>query len=170
MPGCGSAISTWAWTRSSPGGDLRGARTTIDPTWQGRVSEAYGKLSPNARSGPFPGSSPTAAARDAISGGHRRTCDRSRRSFAMHARKAAGESWHPLANAADRRSRGLCRAVRLESDLSYEGFTRRSRARASARSTATRWPAFLMHLESLGPRWTGGPGQVECGALSVVLR
>ena len=140
------------------------ALDNIDPSVSPRVAEAYGRLSPGRQRwpilwfesdgggtrgdqfGPQTNAKPfTFLCRDAVAKGcqgllaiHWRTRD-----VEEAAAWSAQFAWEP--------------------DLSYEEFYRRFAAKSFGPEFAGEMGTILRQLEALGPRWTGGGGQLECG-------
>ncbi len=143
------------------------ALDNIDPSAQEHVSHAYGELSPGRERWPIPwwqsdgggtrrdqwgpqtNVKPyTALLRDALA----KKCEGvlsihwEIRGVEEVAAYMAQFAWNPT--------------------LSYEDFYTGFAERCFGAEHAAEMAQILMDLEALGPRWTGGPGQVECGGFS----
>lgn len=143
------------------------ALDNIDPSWESNVSHVYGELSPGRERWPIPWF-------ESDGGGARR------------------DQWGPQANVApftalcrdalDKGCQGMLgihwqtRGVEevaaylaqfaWNPSLTYEGFYDTYAERCYGPSAAKEMSQIHRELESLGPRWTGSLGQVECGTFS----
>jgi len=170
-------VSGWggdAWMRFSdfyvgldqvlPKDIIFSALDNIDPTAQPHVSEAYGKLSPEREKWPIPWF-------QSDGGGTRRDqwgpqCNV--KPFTALVRDAQAKGSQGLLGI-HWETRGVeevaayCAQFAWNPDLSYEDFYRTFARKCFGEQHAEEMAQILMQLEALGPRWTGGPGQVECG-------
>ena len=170
-------VSGWggdAWMRFSdfyigldqvlPKDIIFSALDNIDPTAQPHVSEAYGKLSPEREKWPIPWF-------ESDGGGTRRDqwgpqCNV--KPFTALVRDAQAKGSQGLLGI-HWETRGVeevaayCAQFAWDPDLTYEDFYRTFARKCFGEKHAEEMAQILMRLESLGPRWTGGPGQVECG-------
>jgi hypothetical protein len=171
------AVSGWGgdkWMRFSdfylgldkmlPPDVIFAALDNIDPSMATTVADAYGKLSPGRERWPIPWWE--------SDGGYSRR-----------------DQWGPQTNAAPFlhlcrdvlrkgcqgmlaihwRSRDVEEAAALQArfawdtSLTYEGFFDRFARACYGPNWAAEMSSIHRELEALGPRWTGAPGQVECG-------
>lgn len=140
------------------------ALDNIDPSWEPNVSRAYGELSPTRQKWPIPWF-------ESDGGGSRRDqwsnqanvkpfTDLCRDALAKGCQGLLGIHWE---------TRGVEEVAAylaqyawqpsISYDQFYEGFAQRCYGSGSESAMS----AIHKQLEALGPRWTGGSGQVECG-------
>ncbi len=140
------------------------ALDNIDPGAEPNVGAVYGKVSPRRERWPIPWY-------ESDGGGTRRDqfgpqCNA--KPFTALCRDAQAKGCQGLL-AIHWRSRDVeevaayCAQFAWEPKLAYEDFYRRFAAKCFGRELAEEMGAILRQLEALGPRWTGGGGQVECG-------
>lgn len=176
-PDMGVIVSGWggdAWMRFSdfyvgldkvlPPDVIFAALDNIDPSSQDHVSAAYGQVSPQRECWPIPWF-------QSDGGGTRRDqwgpqtnvkpfTALLRDALAKHCAGILAIHWE---------TRGVEEVAAYlaqfawEPDLSYEAFYERFAGKCFGAQYGPEMAQILMRLESLGPRWTGGPGQVECG-------
>jgi hypothetical protein len=140
------------------------ALDNIDPTAQTHVSEVYGKLSPGRERWPIPWW-------ESDGGGTRRDqwfSQANAKPFTHLARDARAKGCQGLL-AIHWQTRGVEEVAAYvaqyawDPDLSYEDFYRTFARKCFGEKHGPEMASILARLEALGPRWTGGPGQVECG-------
>jgi len=176
-PDVGIIVSGWGgdrWMRFSdfyvgldsllPSDIIFAALDNIDPSWETNVSHAYGKLSPTRQRWPIPWFS-------SDGGGARRDqwgpqCNTKpftslcRDALAKGSQGLLGIHWEV---------RGVEEVAAYvaqfawKPDLTYEAFYDGFARRCYGDGLGPEMSAIHQKLESLGPRWTGGQGQVECG-------
>jgi hypothetical protein len=139
------------------------ALDNIDPGAEPNVAAVYGKLSPQRQRWPIPWyEADGSTCRD-------QTCPQANtRNFVPVSRDARAKGCQGLL-AIHWRSRDVEETAAYaaqfawEPSLSYEDFYRRFAAKSFGREYAEEMGRILRQLEALGPRWTGGGGQSECG-------
>jgi len=140
------------------------ALDNIDPSWEPHVSHAYGELSPGRQKWPIPWF-------ESDGGGSRRdqwSSQANVKPFTELCRDALAKGCQGLLGI-HWETRGVEEVAAylaqfawqpsISYDQFYEGFSRRCYGDRYAHDMA----AIHQRLEALGPRWTGGSGQVECG-------
>ena len=140
------------------------ALDNINPAAEPNVSAVYGKLSPKRERWPIPWY-------ESDGGGPRRDqfCPQTNaKEFTFLCRDALAKGCQGLL-AIHWRSRDVEEPAAYsaqfawEPKLTYEEFYRRFAEKCFGKEHAGELGAILRQLESLGPRWTGGGGQSECG-------
>ena len=140
------------------------ALDNINPAAEPNVSAVYGKLAPQRERWPIPWY-------ESDGGGPRRDQFRPQtnaKEFSFLCRDAQAKGCQGLL-AIHWRSRDVEEPAAYsaqfawEPKLSYEDFYRRFAAKNFGKEYAEELGGILRELESLGPRWTGGGGQSECG-------
>ena len=140
------------------------ALDNINPAAEPNVSAVYGKLAPQRQRWPIPWY-------ESDGGGPRRDQFRPQtnaKEFGLLCRDAQAKGCQGLL-AIHWRSRDVEEAAAYSAQfawdpkLSYERFYRRFAAKNFGPEHAEELGGVLRELESLGPRWTGGGGQSECG-------
>lgn len=140
------------------------ALDNIDPTAQTHVSEAYGKLAPGREKWPIPWF-------ESDGGGSRRDqwfSQTNVKPFTHLVRDARAKGCQGLL-AIHWQTRGVEEVAAYVAqfawnpELTYEQFYADFARRCFGTKHGPEMAAILVRLESLGPRWTGASGQVECG-------
>jgi uncharacterized protein YukE len=140
------------------------ALDNIDPSISPQVAAAYGKLSPKRERWPIPWY-------ESDGGGTRMDQfgpQTNAKEFTFLCRDAVAKGCQGLL-AIHWRSRDVEEVAAWstqfawEPKLSYEDFYRRFARKCFGPEHAEEMGAILRQLEALGPRWTGGSGQAECG-------
>lgn len=139
------------------------ALDNIYPGSEPNVSATYGKLSPQRERWPIPWyEADGSTCRD-------QTCPQANtKHFVPVCRDARAKGCQGLL-AIHWRSRDVEETAAYaaqfawEPNLTYEEFYRRFAGKSFGREYAEEMGRILRELESLGPRWTGGGGQSECG-------
>lgn len=140
------------------------ALDNIDPTAQTHVSAAYGKLDPERERWPIPWF-------ESDGGGSRRDqwfAQANVRPFTHLVRDAQAKGCQGLL-AIHWQTRGVEEVAAYMAQfawnpaLTYEEFYAGFARRCFGEQHGPGMASLLMRLEALGPRWTGAPGQVECG-------
>ncbi len=179
-PDIGIVVSGWggdAWMRFSdfyigldkvlPQDIIFAALDNIDPTAQDHVSAAYGQLSPGRRRWPIPWF-------ESDGGGTRRDQwgpQTNVKPYTALLRDALAKGCEGILSI-HWQTRGVEEVAAYmaqfawEPELSYEDFYARFADKCFGPQHAQEMAQILVRLESLGPRWTGGGGQVECGRFS----
>ncbi len=140
------------------------ALDNIDPTAQAQVSAAYGKLSPEREKWPIPWF-------ESDGGGSRRDqwfAQTNVKPFTQLVRDARAKGCQGLLGI-HWQTRGVEEVAAYVAQyawnpaLTYEGFYTNFARKCFGEAHGAEMASVLMRLESLGPRWTGAAGQVECG-------
>ncbi len=140
------------------------ALDNIDPTAQTHVSAAYGRLSPTRERWPIPWF-------ESDGGGTRRDQWFSQTNvlpFTHLVRDARAKGCQGILSI-HWQTRGVEEVAAYvaqyawDADLSYEDFYGTFARKCFGEKHGPEMAGILLRLEAMGPRWTGGPGQVECG-------
>ncbi|MGO8746787.1 MAG: LamG-like jellyroll fold domain-containing protein [Thermoguttaceae bacterium] len=140
------------------------ALDNIDPSASPQVAAAYGKLSPQRQRWPIPWFESDGGGTRGDQFGPQTNA----REFSFLGRDAAAKGCQGLL-AIHWRSRDVEEAAAWsaqfawEPKLSYEDFYRRFACKCFGPGNSEEMGSILRRLEALGPRWTGGGGQSECG-------
>jgi len=140
------------------------ALDNIDPTAQPHISAAYGKLAPEREKWPIPWF-------ESDGGGSRRDqwfAQTNVKPFTQLVRDARAKGCQGLL-AIHWQTRGVEEVAAYAAQyawnptLTYEGFYNTLARKCFGEEHGAEMASVLMRLESLGPRWTGAAGQIECG-------